>query len=73
MNCVENCGGQVDVTKMVSIRVGCASFSVAHPCSQCGRLHWEDGGEVNNRCGHKAYIKNGRLTNVDQDGKEYTV
>jgi hypothetical protein len=70
MNCVEQCEGQIDMTKGVTVRIGCGSVDMVYPCNKCGRLHWNSGTGVNNRCGDKAFFKDGRLINRDTEGKE---
>jgi len=73
MNCVENCGGCVDMTRTLVVRVGCSSVSSTHPCDKCGRLHWPQGDGVNNRSGAKAYMEDGKLVNKDDHGNVIAV
>lgn len=71
----QKCGkGTIDKTQRISLRTGCSSFSVAHPCSVCGRLHWgSDGLPVSNRSEHAAYFKDGKIVHVQADGVEYVL
>lgn len=62
MKChVRGCGGEVDESHSVSIRISGVSLSaVTHPCLKCGRLHWEHGGVVNDKFG-KASLFRGKV------------
>jgi len=57
----ENCGGDVSISRSVSLRVGCRSVSDAYPCEKCNRLHFGDGSLVVGRDGHKAFYEGGSV------------
>jgi len=71
MRCTEkDCSGSVATATLVNVRTGCSSYSTAHPCDTCGRLHWPDGNGVFNRQGDRAFLENGRLVNKPIEEKQ---
>ena len=63
--------GKINKRRPVVFRMGRFS-SVAHPCSICGRLHWEDGSPVRNHFGHRSFLlKDGKLFYIDRNGDGY--
>jgi len=65
LKCKEkNCKGIVNLDEKVPLQIGCCSFDMAHPCSDCGRLHWHRKGKVygvKNRQNKKSFFIGGQL------------
>jgi len=67
MTCKEpDCGGQVDESNPVGLRVGCVVSKPAYPCEICGRLHWVDGSPVFNRPGDRAFLHGNTVVHKDK-------
>lgn len=65
--------GAIDTTKVIYVKTGCASSDVAFPCSLCGRLHFRDGSQIQNRRKHRVFLKADVLVCVKPDGTEYPI
>jgi len=56
MLCVETgCGGQVDLEKIFTVKIGGRCNFFAHPCEKCGRLHLSNGNGIEGGEGEKLF------------------
>lgn len=71
MNCTE-CGSPIDTEQSVTLKVGCApcAIATAHPCTECGRLHFGDGESVLSRSRAKVYLRDGAIVRVPQEQQQ---
>ena len=64
---VFGCGGKIDKSNPITLRVGCDSFSSDfYPCSECGRIHSSDGFPTNNRPGDPVFLVDGYTSLLHQ-------
>jgi hypothetical protein len=64
--------GFIDTNNPIQIKTGCFNYSIAYPCSICGRLHM-NGHPVQNRAGNRAFFKDGHLFNIDRKTGEKVI
>lgn len=63
------CKGAINLKKKVTLQIGCCSSDIAHPCCNCGKLHWDDGRVVKNRKENTAFLIQGHVVHKDRRGK----
>ncbi len=74
MNCQKkDCLGTINTDININLQTGCNCCfgrALAHPCNQCGRLHWSESGNlVFNRAEEAAYLENGQIVHKQQSQK----
>lgn len=65
----KHCNGKIDPKKSIPLPVSrCPRIDDSvYPCTDCGRLHREDGETVQDRMGNKAFWENEKIVYKDEN------
>lgn len=65
----EGCNGEIDTSVSIPLQTDFNSFSIGHPCGNCGRIHWPDGDPAINHRLEKPYWEDEEVVLRDGEGQ----